>query len=527
MAPNPMDTDFDATVQKALRDWHCPGLSISVVHNEELWSKAYGLAHHPPSKEVEVEPTTLFYAASTTKAQLCAVWSIYMNSEANQKKPEDERIKWSTPLVDLIRDDFVLEDPITTRQITLEDAVSHRTGMPRHDLAYGKEGPCTVKEVTRHLRHLPLHNTLRTHFEYCNTLYMAASHALETLTGKRLSTILREWLWEPLGMHQTYLGYGEAAKAVEEKGETLAKSYYWTKLPGSSDYSDGEFKEQPYMNFPEVSGAGEVISTADDYAKWMRCLLSNSSPLTSSMTKDLWTARSMVTDEGDMQAPYDGNLLNYGLGWFICSYQGYRVLYHPGGILGAGSLIMLVPELKWGVSFFGNGNDVGMTLKGLPFALLDKLLGLPEYKRTGMKRVEEAVSKQFDKLGQSSKDGRKTLYPGAPSTPSIPLTLPIEDYAGTYRSKSYGRLTFSIKEEGENGSKQLYFHVDNKTWTSTISLEHVNAEIWLGKRNFNDSPIQFAFRAEGKIGVDGKVEAFGLVMEESMPETLMWFIKEV
>lgn len=90
------------------------------------------------------------------------------------------------------------------------------------------------------------------------------------------------------------------------------------------------------MNFPEVSGAGEVISTADDYAKWMRCLLSNSSPLTSSMTKDLWTARSMVTDEGDMQAPYDGNLLDYGLGWFICSYQGYRVLYHPGGILGAG-----------------------------------------------------------------------------------------------------------------------------------------------------------------------------------------------
>ena len=523
MAPNPIDADFDAVVGKALKDWHAPGISVSVVHDENTWSKAYGLAQRSP--ETKVETNTLFYAASTTKAQLCAAWAIYIKSEANQKKAEDERIKWSTPLADIIGDDFVLEDPVRTRQITLEDAVSHRTGMARHELCYGKEGPSSVKAVTRHLRHLPLHNTLRTHFEYCNTMYMAATHALETVTGKSLSDILHEWLWEPLGMKQTYLGYGEAAKVVKEKGCVLAKGYYWTKLAGSEDYHNGDFKEQPYMDFPEVAGAGAVISTADDYAKWMRCLLSSSAPLSEDITKEVWTSRSTVTEENDMQSPFDGNLLNYGLGWFICSYQGYKVLYHPGGIIGAGSLIMLVPELKWGMSFFSNGNDVGAILRGLPFALLDKVLGLPEEKRDSMRRVEEAVLKQYEQVAQSSKDGKTQLYPNAPSKPSVSLTLPIEAYAGTYRGKAYGRLTFSL-QDGDDGTKKLHCLVDNKTWTTVLTLEHVNAEFWLGSKKFVDSSISRPFRAESKVGVDGKVEWFGLGIEEAMENELIWFKRD-
>lgn len=525
---NPVDSDFNAIVDTALRTWHIPGLSVSVADNEETWSKAYGLAHRFPEKQTE--PTTLFYAASTTKAQLCAVWTIYIHSEANTSKPEDERIRWSTPLVDLIGDDFVLEDPIRTRHVTLEDAVSHRTGMPRHDLCYGKEQPNTAKAVTRHLRHLPLRTELRTEFEYCNTMYFAATHALETVAGKPLSQILREWLWEPLGMRQTYLGFKQAEKAMKERGEVLAKGYYWTKLPGSEDYDDGEFVEQPWMDFPEVSGAGEVISTADDYAKWMRCLLSSSSPLSEAMTKDLFTARSFITEEGDDSVPFDGGLLNYGLGWFICSYKGYRVLFHPGGIIGAGSMITLVPELKWGMSFFGNGADVSAKVRGLTFAVLDKILGVKGGAEGGMERVEKAALEQYRKIGDAFKEGKKSIYPNASEKPTIPLTLPIEDYAGTYRSKAYGRLKFSVQsgdgDEGANSEKRLYCLADNRTWTSSLTLSHVNAEFWLGKRALAVSPLHRAFRAESKIGVDGRVESLGLVMEGTMPERLIWFQRE-
>ena len=34
-----------------------------------------------------------------------------------------------------MRDDFVRPDEYTTFHATIEDALSHRTGMPRHDLS--------------------------------------------------------------------------------------------------------------------------------------------------------------------------------------------------------------------------------------------------------------------------------------------------------------------------------------------------------------------------------------------------------
>lgn len=42
-------------------------------------------------------------------------------------------LDWTTPIAQIIPADFVLADPWATEHITLEDALSHRTGLPRHD----------------------------------------------------------------------------------------------------------------------------------------------------------------------------------------------------------------------------------------------------------------------------------------------------------------------------------------------------------------------------------------------------------
>ena len=40
-------------------------------------------------------------------------------------------IGWKTKVVDVLREDFVLQDEYATRETTIEDILSHRTGMPR------------------------------------------------------------------------------------------------------------------------------------------------------------------------------------------------------------------------------------------------------------------------------------------------------------------------------------------------------------------------------------------------------------
>jgi len=58
-------------------------------------------------------------------------------------------LDWTTPIAAILRDDFVLQDPWATTHITIEDALSHRTGMPRHDRAHARsyDGGRTVASV--------------------------------------------------------------------------------------------------------------------------------------------------------------------------------------------------------------------------------------------------------------------------------------------------------------------------------------------------------------------------------------------
>ncbi|KAF1807982.1 hypothetical protein P152DRAFT_477722 [Eremomyces bilateralis CBS 781.70] len=54
--------------------------------------------------------------------------------------------------------------------------------MPRHDLSYG--GPnWTVRDIVRHMRHLPLTAEIRAKWQYCNMMFITLSHVVETVTN--------------------------------------------------------------------------------------------------------------------------------------------------------------------------------------------------------------------------------------------------------------------------------------------------------------------------------------------------------
>lgn len=337
--------------------------------------KAYGLAQIEDEKPAS--PSTLYYVGSTTKAQLCAAWAIYINSNDNKDEHGAKIIDFSTPLADIIRDDFVLQDPSMTKMITLEDAFSHRTGQHARDASYGREGVRTQEALVRNLRNVPATSRLRTQFEYCNTMYVAASHALEVVTGRPLGDILREWLWKPLGMNNTYAGYSEAMEAVKE-GSTLAYGYTWSKIFSDSDHEDGEQQCDGHMDFPEVGGAGYVISTVDDYAKWMRSWLTSSIPIDSELRQQLWTPRNI--DFEQIVGPFDSDKL-YCLGWWKSLAYSKDVFFHSGGVLGAGALIVLIPDITWGVTFFSNSADCANTLGSIVWYLIEQRLDIHEDER--------------------------------------------------------------------------------------------------------------------------------------------------
>lgn len=330
-------------------------------------------------------PSTLFYCASTSKAFTAAALSIMIGS-GNYTAPavHGEPLAWDTRVHDLIPEDFVLADAWATTHVTLEDALSHRTGLPRHDKAstHRVVDPAggwakriaTVRDGVRFLRYLPLNAPPRTKWQYCNQMYVVATHVVETLTGGRwLGDVLREWIWEPLGMRSTYFSLPDALAAPEH----LAGGYAWDK-------EKGEFSTVPFMPVDEIGGAGSVISSVDDYTKWIRSLLRQDGPVPKSGHEAVKTPRMIVKPLDALpsaKSPYDAPEL-YALGWETTSYRGHRFWTHAGGMHAYGAEVFFFPDLDFGVVGLGNtAGSSNVVEQLLVWELVDERLGTPPEER--------------------------------------------------------------------------------------------------------------------------------------------------
>ncbi|XMA20595.1 hypothetical protein WAI453_013386 [Rhynchosporium graminicola] len=118
-------SEFDDLVSDTMKQWSAMGLSVAVVNNDAVTAKGFGYSSYPDNP---VTPKTLFNAASMTKAFTATAVSFLVDDD--KKVPE---VKWGTPVANLIGDDFVLSDH-RTDQVTIEDILSHRTGLPEYVL---------------------------------------------------------------------------------------------------------------------------------------------------------------------------------------------------------------------------------------------------------------------------------------------------------------------------------------------------------------------------------------------------------
>ncbi|KAF2213811.1 hypothetical protein CERZMDRAFT_38179, partial [Cercospora zeae-maydis SCOH1-5] len=346
-----LDAGFDHLVEKLLTEYNIPGLSVAIVRDGETTSKGYGYARLP---DVRAAPDTLWFTGSTTKAFVATAAGMVVR---NDSVPD---FKWSSRLHDLLPGDFVLSEEYQTLHTTLEDALSHRSGLPRHDASYGW-GNETPIDIVRRLRYLPITREPRTRFQYCNIMYTTVGALLERHTGLKLEEVLRNWIWKPLGMASTTFSVQEAIGSGE-----LAVGYHWDE--------DGEtYVPEPYYDLLPIAGAGATISSVNDYSLWIKALLRSvkkldhdAGPLTSELVQALWTPRSFTDLVVSGDPGHAASLINYALGWMVFKIDKYTVIAHSGGLPGFGTQLFLVPELDFGFTCMGNNvvqvSPVGATL---------------------------------------------------------------------------------------------------------------------------------------------------------------------
>lgn len=310
-------------------------------------------------------PSTLWPMASTSKAFTAAAMGILL-----QNHP---RLNWQTPISSILPEDFILADPTTTSLVNIEDALSHRTGLPRHDTAIGlvdKDGKHpSLKQTTQLLRYLPANAPVRIKYEYANLPFIVVARMIEMLSSKTFPAYIKENILQPLGMEHTYLRRADA----ETSGATFAQGYRYSEDDGFGAIGD--------MCLDDFDGAGSQISCIQDYLKWVKALLSCKEPITPELRKELFTPRINVDDGFDRKDAFTGPLF-YALGWVTGIYRGYRFWTHGGGSFAFGANVIVIPDLNWASVAAGNtAGSANSMIESLQWWLVDEKLGIPREER--------------------------------------------------------------------------------------------------------------------------------------------------
>ena len=432
----------------------------------------------------------------------------------------------------------MLEDEWATNHITIEDALSHRTGLPGHDLIYGQEGD-TVSKVIQRLRYLPMTAEPRVEWQHCNVMYGVVTDLIQTITGRALESVLREWIWEPLGMRSTTF----TIPSMEDKSTKLATGYYWN--PNTTDKSsaatnNGEYVPERKVDLLCTAGDGATISTVNDYALWMNALINaagdeeswnTSSPISPILYRDLVTPRAIIPVFGQLDSSETHVPPLYALGWVTATIGRQHLLAHSGGITGFGTEIFMLPGLKYGVVTMQNrlspDDDAGAIIAS---RLVVEKLGLKSSDTVERLAVRPVIARQ------RRKPSPMTSFVPSLLAEALPLPLPLSDLAGLYSHPACGTFNLTVNFaspsspfpvfEGlfhprTNSEKEVFTHLSG-TFFSVKSFEpHGLGDIVSGKGivweelGGDDWNTYAAF----EFGADGRsVDMLGIELEPSMVE---------
>ncbi|ORX93975.1 beta-lactamase/transpeptidase-like protein [Clohesyomyces aquaticus] len=512
---NGHSSQFDTFVTEAMDYWQVPGLAIAVVDQMKISSRGYGVAQFEQdgmqdfvgnqSRQI-VTPQTLFDCASMSKSFTAAAIALLVDDSAF---PD---IQWRTP-VSKICEDFAYEDQAYTDQVSIEDILSHRSGMPGHDNSYigiHASKPDTPRTVTQNLRNLPLSRPLRTEYQYCNMLYTSAAYLVEHLTQIGFGTYLSEKLWKPLGMEWTF---SEVTSVPVNERVNLARPYQWVptdpeNFPGPST---GSYKGIPHEDMPEGIGAGSVFSSVDDMARWIRCLLHRTPPLPPSAHDELVKPR--ICENNDPLSPFLSPSF-YAMGLGISYYHGYRIVRHDGLVNGSAGLMLFLPTQEWGLVMLANSTEGMHVQQEIAFHLIDQLLGIPQKQIFDWRQhsiherakylKEMGVDFAYPELRDRKLDGNEVI-------PAL------ENLAGTYGHPGYHTVEFKygnwrLEADWSERSMKCMLYVKDHAYENWFVAELV--DIITGDN--------CKLRCQFEVGEDGCGSRVGIALCEEIDE-LIWF----
>jgi len=453
---------LEAMAQKEIDNKEVVGIAVAVVHKNKLvYSKGFGA--RDVGKPDAIDADTVFQLASISKSVASTVVAELIG---------EGKISWDSKISDL-DPDFQMYDPWVTRQITIRDFFSHRSGLPEHAGDLLEDLGADRAQVLHNLRYQKPDSSFRSHYNYTNFGLTEGSVAAVKPYGLSWEDASKAKLYGPLGMTSTSSRFSDF-NALQNKalGHVLQDGKWVQK-----------FRRQPDAQSP----AGGVSSSVNDMAKWMRLQLANGK----FDGKQIVDEKALVETHHPAMLtqfnPFNGLPGFYGLGMNVnYDERGRLRLGHSGGFAqGAGTNVSMVPSEELGVIVLTNCPPIGVA-EGLATAFTDVALNGKQ------SRDWLAIFKKF--LADPAAIGVFEGFDYSKKPTALAPAASNIAYVGSYKNNFFGDL--EIVERG--GGLAIVLGPQKMT----VPMNHYNRDTFTyetsGENAVGLSGITFTVSADGK-----------------------------
>jgi CubicO group peptidase (beta-lactamase class C family) len=359
--PDPRFAELRAAVEADLVANATPGASVAIYEGGVItFAEAFGSGH--PDEDLPITPDTLFQIGSTTK-MLTAI-ALLQEVEAGTFSL-DETLGSAYP-----DSEFALNET-WNELITLAHLLTHHGGFYDYFdwAASDVDADLAVWHDTVFFEYLWLMSPPGTFFNYANPNFSIAGLIAESVAGQSYPDMMRDRVFQPLGMDRTY----------QRKVDAVADGDYalGTGMRLSGDYGSVLIDDVYDPAHARPAGAGtwttptQMMAVAD-------FLLNGSTPVLSDGLRNEMVATqvSMLNATDDWGYGY-GVMVGPGV-YIGPDYQETTVWTHGGNTASYSSEFWVFPEQDFAISVLssGYGTDFSGTVQTAVDTLMD--LGDPE-----------------------------------------------------------------------------------------------------------------------------------------------------
>lgn len=458
---------IDEFIKSEMEYWKVPGLAIAVVKDGEIiYKKAFGVRNLETQENIT--ENTVFSIASSTKAFTSTIAGMLS---------DEGKLNLDKPVIEYLPE-FRLKSNEATEKATLRHFLSHKSGLPRHDVLWDNETTTRDGMLTR-ISNLELSAAPGEKWQYSNLNYIIVGAAISKVTKKTWEENVRERILEPLEMNLTFFSVSDTAKFND-----YASPYIMDKKD--------EIETLAFKNSDILGPAGAIRSNISDMAKWLQFNLNTGNAGGRQLIQNptLRRLQTPVTTTGWPMRDKEVFYQTYGCGWFIDSFKGKMHIHHGGVLFGFTSMVSFIPYEKTGVVILANMNGTPLT-NILEYTIYDKLLNLDETDWSGRNRQRyERIKEYYAKMAEK---GDQTLIPETQYSHSL------DNYTGKYENPGYGTFTVTMAGDSLQVETSIY----------TMPLGHYHYDIF----KMSNPVAKEEFLLNFRTGEDGTISGFDAKFE--------------